>query len=165
MKEEKYLKFDNGGEKCDLCDYVGEHYCAKRPISNPLLTLIEQADKEFSELRIKSVIVADKDFDTHEHEESPQIISSHIHQLLLSIAKGEVARLEGMKYKKPGYYSWTQSQYDEAQAGKMAEWAKKRRVGEECFSGEMEEFEKPYNQALSDSLEHWQEIISYLEKK
>jgi|SRR3990167_9660723 len=28
----KYNKFNNGGKKCDLCDYVGEHYCTGRPL-------------------------------------------------------------------------------------------------------------------------------------
>ena len=33
MKEENkgYPKINSGGEKCNYCDYVGEHYCAYVP--------------------------------------------------------------------------------------------------------------------------------------
>jgi len=79
-------------------------------------------------------------------------VKSHLHQSQLKLLAGIREMIEGKMYKNPGYYTWTQGQHDEAQAGKMAEWAKKIKVGEERFSSEMEEFEKPYNQALQDLL-------------
>lgn len=92
-------------------------------------------------------------------------MNPQIKQAKLETLEAIIKEVEGMKIERPGYYVWTQEMYDQAQAGKMADWAKKRKVGEECFSGESEEFGKPYNEALSDLLTKLEAELEIIKKE
>ena len=101
---------------------------------NPL-TLIEQADKQFSEKFVYFYT------GKHEHQDDwkgepplPSEITSHFHQLLLFIAKGECERLAGKMAELPSDDIWN-------------------------------EVENGRHQVLSDSLEHWESVVRGLEKK
>lgn len=85
-------------------------------------------------------------------------IKSHIHHLLLSIAKGEVARLEGMKISTRRASSFFGVTAYDGVKRELANLAEENNVSYDVFWD-------IHNSAISHSLEHWEEIISYLEKK
>ena len=139
-------------------------------MTNPL-TLIEQADKEFSEKFDLTVIednvnLAYLAYNTKRKENDQNLysidavledIKSHFHQLLLSIAEGECERLEGMKRKLPESGRLEDLTEDDFTEKGTLQRNKKSAQDYGEYIG--------YNSALSDSLEHWKEIIKFLESK
>ena len=112
-------------------------------MTNPL-TLIEQANIVSKiKYQILSWYLDEGDYQPTE-EEAMQKSEKIIDHLLLSIAKGEVARLEGMK-KETELVPNGPDDYDHCEC-------------EVCYEKTI------YNSAISDSLEHWNQVIKFLEK-
>ena len=109
-------------------------------MTNPLLTLIEQADKEFWSMCDEVFIGHTSDLHINKH---PKRIYDLFHSTLLSIAKGECERLEGMKIDVRNRHYKTY-RFPHEDPSKATDYG--------------------HNSAIFDSLEHWKEIIKFLEK-
>ena len=125
-------------------------------MTNPL-TLIEQADKRLAEIEHLEGCSYYGDI-VYECDCPRKLIPSHIHQLLLSIAEGEVAEVGKLveKHKEQACVIADSAEYDPTN---MVRPMMNPLIRQIVFT------HIDVVRELSHSLEHWKEIISYLEKK